>query len=1060
MPLRVGDNVFFRLPDHGWVLGIVSERQESAKGEVLLSCRSSDAKRRLEGHTTRKLQEGVDVVAVIGGSNVDDDVDDLVSLSTLHEATILRCLYLRHQRDVVYTKIGDILVVINPFSRTIPWYRDSVTKEYCESGDTVTSKLPHTWATAHRAYHALFLPGQSRQFILVSGESGSGKTEACKIVVQYLSTVSQCSAQISEDDRRRCTDCGQMLQQCSPILEAFGNAKTIRNDNSSRFGKFMNIGFTKGGVLLGSTTEKYLLEKSRIVTAARGERVYHSFYLVLRGAWRAPLGLRAEGDYRSLTSGATLNNSDYDTEADAARVEKALRDVGVGESDLLSLWKVVASVLLLLNVQFIERSGGGIVLQSTSQSVYEQAATLLSVHPGLLLDELSKTVVTVRNEFTSKWHTVQQASDCRDATCKSLYDNLFSWLVKHCNERCRTEVAPELFIGLLDIFGYEAFEVNSFEQLCINLANETLQNHYNAHIFEKDMEECLAEGVDMTDVAYPDNASCLQLIGGQKQSLFAFLDDQCSVGTGSDAGFLGIAVQFFKSHPQFIVERTKPNVFTVQHYAGAVTYDVRGWVEKNRDAVKDGIRVVMRSSKDALIASLLEAPQVELQTTGRKKVYTSTLFRQQLTALMDIIHQSSPHWIRCIKPHPQKAPRLFHGDMVLNQLQSSGVFGTVAIRKAGYPVRIAYTTFVGRYKAVTTRSIKRPPAPDHRALAQYVLQAGNVAQAQHAQLGKTKVFMKAEAAAALERLRTDCLISCATVIQRCGRGLRTRLATNQRRPVVAINRIVHEWKLYVNRSAITRTMFQRQFLAGQQRLATGSAVFFHDFTMQLQRCFAEAQLELSSVQVVFIVILEELARRVLSDELRVFEQYLTQVQHQTVQVEELLSREVLLHKNWQHRRQLQHDLTVRLCQDVAEMEECFRRKLLRTQRAALWIDRAADLKNHLLVERLAHADSQFRLYCGWVSGLRTSDVSAAECATSTSTNAVPSPAGRSQRRYVEQDVMIIADIERFTVSTGSLCLQQDRLRRILIKLWSLQWGETVLRFLVAADEVSARAKIR
>jgi hypothetical protein len=807
----VGDTVFFRHPQHSWILGKVAG--SSAKG---YACQAEDTLRGLHGDAADNLP-ATHVEAVMG-SVVDEDVEDLLQLTVLHDATLLRCLCLRYLRDHIYTNIGAIVVALNPFTFSIPWYLDSEMSKYLTEGERIERNLPHSWAQAHNTYFEL-VRDAAPQFILVSGESGSGKTEASKMVVKYFAALSKKRGDAAAAEKSAV--CGVRLQQCSPILECFGNAKTVRNDNSSRFGKFMKIQFEPATfMLVGSHTTRYLLEKSRIVTAAAGERVYHSFYLLHKAS--APistaLGLRPQGDYKTINAGGVIDNGDFSSTEDFVEVSAAMTTVGVTDDCIRTVWGCTSSVMSLLNVAFTKNGGGDSVnVAAASMGDVALAAKLWGISAEDLRRELVSTEFVVRGEASTKQHTEIQANDVRDALGKATYNGLFGWLVDQCNRMCDFGDTGGNWIGLLDIFGFEDFKVNSFEQLCINLTNETLQNHYNTFIFAKDMEECKAEGIDTAAIVCPDNSPCVALMCDPAGGILALLDDECALGKGSDQGFIDNVINAHNAHADFIVNKTSRIHFSVRHYAGDVRYDVTNWLEKNRDNLKDSLKLLLRASSDALVAGLLPEP---VERRGGRAVTVGGFFRSQLASLMTVINSSNPHWIRCIKPHPAKKPRMFDGITAMQQLESSGVLGTVKIRKAGYPVRMAFDMFTKRFALLLPTSKEAWAAVKltgvkAKEIALQLLKNSKLSNPAQWQCGKTKLFLKPDALAAMEKMRNERRAACVVRMQSAGRGALSRRATGRLIVVRAITTIVLEYRDYAERTAASREA-QRAFREAQR----------------------------------------------------------------------------------------------------------------------------------------------------------------------------------------------------------------------------------------------------
>ncbi|RNE97295.1 putative myosin heavy chain [Trypanosoma rangeli] len=764
---KAGDNVFFQHPEHSWLCGVI---KAITKGGIVCVTKDPLRKEVIQGEliTVKTPEE----VVPLHEEYLLDAPDDLLDLTILHESSLLRCFYLRYMNDVIYTNIGGIVVALNPFTFAVPWYKDTQIRNYLDagrnlSGASIPSNLmPHSWAQAHVAYYEM-VDSNENQCIIVSGESGAGKTEAIKLVLKYLGIVSSLSE--TKEEQEAALHVGKKLIACSPILECFGNAKTVINDNSSRFGKFMKVKFSAKHRLVGAETTKYLLEKSRIISAAQGERVYHSFYLLARAkaSTARVLGLEYEKEYASLYSGGIMNNTKYDTENDFDHVSKAMRLVGMTDGEIASVWRVTAAVTSLINIRFLPEEHGCSIDLKTMKYL-RKAIQLLDINEdGLVHEFLTSTRVCPGNVWTSKANDVAAAVDIRDAMCKHLYDGVFGWIVDRCNDLCDIENDGN-WIGLLDIFGFENLKINSFEQLCINLMNEHLQYHYNLLMFQRDMDECRMEGVDVTKVKFADNIGCLKMLTAQG-GIFPLLDECCWRGRGTDLGFLEKVMHTHKSNIFFNRKLASGETFCVRHYAAQVTYNVIGWIDKNRDNLKDSIKSLVRGSGDSVIARCLPAPVPPSERRGGKEFTVSGFFRNQLMALMDLIGSTNPHWIRCIKPHPDRKPSMFCGREVMKQLESSGVLGTVKMRKNGYPVRIPRDLFCREYRMCTSVG-----ATDEKAFIQSVLQLARVYMPAQAQIGKSKIFLKTEGFNLLEKLRNQHLFRAALIVQRIARGYLTR----------------------------------------------------------------------------------------------------------------------------------------------------------------------------------------------------------------------------------------------------------------------------------------------
>eukprot|EP01060_Flectonema_neradi_P036262 TRINITY_DN6929_c2_g1_i3.p1 TRINITY_DN6929_c2_g1~~TRINITY_DN6929_c2_g1_i3.p1 ORF type:complete len:1203 (+),score=274.30 TRINITY_DN6929_c2_g1_i3:110-3610(+) len=740
MSIEKGVLVYFQCPKNSWIVGTVEDWDPVKK---IGSCRGKTT-----SEVVQKLKE--DQLMVTREELLDEDVNDLLHLTLLHDSTILNVLKKRYMSDVIYTNIGAIVVALNPFNFKIPWYTDDNMPKYLAEGDRIETNLPHSWAVAHNTYWEM-MNDEMNQCILVSGESGAGKTEASKIVMKYLAALSCKSG--SDAQKTAAAAVGQKINLASPPLESYGNARTVRNDNSSRFGKFMKVKFDAQGFLMGAHITKYLLEKSRIVTASPGERVYHSFYLVLRGKDTASLKLTDQKDYRSVSAGKQWDNKEFNTSDEYDEVCTAMTTIGIDDENIASMWKTVAGILHILNVDF-EADGEGSILAPSADKCIDNTVSLWEVDKQKMQREFVSTELDVGGQLITKLLTPVKAIDGRDALVKALYDQEFGWLVTKCNEILDVDNSG-CWIGLLDIFGFEDFEINSFEQFCINLANETLQGHYNQFIFTRDMEECRAEGIDVADVEFPDNSPCLIMMVG-KGGISALLDEECALGKGTDLGFLSKITDACSKNEFFQKKALDRTTFTIHHYAGSVSYEVEGFLEKNRDTLKDAMKLLMRASTNNFIANLLPPP---VERSG-PKLTVGGFFKSQLKDLMDLINSTNPHWIRCVKPHPAKKPLHFDGVSTMHQLASAGVLGTVKIRKAGFPVRIRFEDFVQRYSIIKDGGV----SADHRTAAAEIIAASGI-DPKRAQCGNTRAFLKSDAYVDLEQLKREKLQKHARVVQ-------------------------------------------------------------------------------------------------------------------------------------------------------------------------------------------------------------------------------------------------------------------------------------------------------
>eukprot|EP01062_Namystynia_karyoxenos_P065767 TRINITY_DN5966_c1_g2_i2.p1 TRINITY_DN5966_c1_g2~~TRINITY_DN5966_c1_g2_i2.p1 ORF type:complete len:1485 (+),score=543.11 TRINITY_DN5966_c1_g2_i2:82-4536(+) len=764
---EVGELCFFRNPvEHSWVVGTVLKWDPKA-GAV---CQAKDNTNPLFKWENSQVVEKLKAEDVLNIKEeiLKENVADLLALTVLHDSTILNVLRQRYMNDLIYTNIGAITVALNPFNFKIPHYTDDNMPKYLDEGDRIERNIPHSWATAHNTYwemrNATFDP--INQCILVSGESGAGKTEASKIVMKYLACLS--CKEGTDEQKRAGLEVGAKINITSPPLEAFGNAKTVRNDNSSRFGKWMQVKFDADGFLVGADVTKYLLEKSRIVTASPGERCYHSFYVLCRAKERAQWQVSADEDpallYANTKAGGVSRNKDFDTPEEWAEVNASFAQLGIPAETISAVWGTVAGIMFAENIT-VEKDGEGSKLSGSAGQWIDQTVAVWGIDRETFAKELLTQTLHTRDGTITKQLNPVQALDGRSALTKTLYDNQFQWLIDTCNAMLDKEVSGGRWVGLLDIFGFEDFEINSFEQLCINLANESLQCHYNNYIFQKDMDECRAEGIDVAEVVFPDNTPCLTMVSG-KGGIFAMLDEECALGQGSDNGFLDkvVAACSSKYKKYFTKKQLAKTSFIVHHYAGDVSYEVKGFLDKNRDTLKPEYKLMMRASSDPFIASLLPEPD-----ESAKKKTVGSFFKEQVQALMDKINSTNPHWIRCVKPHPAKKPLFFHGVCTMHQLGSSGVLGTVKIRKAGFPVRIPFQPFCETYRILAVVAGGFDPS-DQRGTATKVLEAAGI-QSAMGQVGTGRVFLKNDAYIHLEKEKKRVLAGSAAVVQAWCLGL-------------------------------------------------------------------------------------------------------------------------------------------------------------------------------------------------------------------------------------------------------------------------------------------------
>jgi myosin-15 len=630
--------------------------------------------------------------------------EDMILLRDLHEAALLWNLKLRYDRNLIYTYAGSILVAVNPYRMFDSSYGIEAAQRY--KGKMIGALPPHLFALGAAAYSALPSP----QVVVISGESGSGKTESTKLVMQYLAAVAPSAP------RGQALVTEQILE-AAPLLEAFGNARTARNDNSSRFGKYLEVYF-KHGAIIGAKVTQYLLEKSRIITQAPGERNYHVFYELLGGLSKPEkqkYGLVEADKYFYLNQGGgDCAPGHSGSGADWGALTRAMQVLGVGEAEQEGITKVMASVLHLGNVYFHRRQlrHGQEGVEVGSDVEIKWAAHLLQISPSGLQRALTSRITEARSERVYSPLSIDQALDARDAFAKALYSALFNWLVTRVNSIVqRGGLHDAARISLLDIFGFENLNDNSFEQLCINYASESLQLYFNKYVFKLEQQEYSRERLDWTSMTWMDNTPVIQLLGKKPVGILHLLDDESNFPRASDASFLEKCHYNHALNEHYCRPRVGGREFGIKHFAGQVWYSVDGFLDKNRDALRPEVVELIASSKEPLVVSIAKPLINQAQTrtlpkgtNGRfvtMKPRTPTVaarFSDSLQQLIESMSRCNPWFVRCVKPNNDKSPMRFDMPVVLEQLRYAGMLDTIKIRQSGYPVRVKFQQFVDRYR--------------------------------------------------------------------------------------------------------------------------------------------------------------------------------------------------------------------------------------------------------------------------------------------------------------------------------------------------------------------------
>ncbi|XP_060985296.1 unconventional myosin-X isoform X3 [Dama dama] len=689
----------------------------------------------------------------------EEGVDDMATLTELHGGAIMHNLYQRYKRNQIYTYIGSIIASVNPYKTITGLYsRDAVDRySRCHLGELP----PHVFAIANECYRCLW-KRRDNQCVLISGESGAGKTESTKLILKFLSAISQQSVDLSSKEKTSSVE--QAILESSPIMEAFGNAKTVYNNNSSRFGKFVQLNIGQKGNIQGGRIVDYLLEKNRVVRQNPGERNYHIFYALLAGLGheeREEFYLSVPENYHYLNQSGCVTDRTISDQESFREVIMAMEVMQFSKEEVREVLRLLAGILHLGNIEFITAGGA----QVSFKTALGRSAELLGLDPAQLTDALTQRSMFLRGEEILTPLNVQQAADSRDSLAMALYARCFEWVIKKINSRIKGRDDFKS-IGILDIFGFENFEVNHFEQFNINYANEKLQEYFNKHIFSLEQLEYSREGLVWEDIDWIDNGECLDLIE-KKLGLLALINEESHFPQATDSTLLEKLHNQHANNHFYVKPRVAVNNFGVKHYAGEVQYDVRGILEKNRDTFRDDLLNLLRESRFDFIYDLFEHVssrnnQDTLKCGSKHRRPTvSSQFKDSLHSLMATLSASNPFFVRCIKPNMQKMPDQFDQAVVVNQLRYSGMLETVRIRKAGYAVRRPFQDFYKRYE-VLMRNVALPE--DIRGKCTALLQLYDASNSEW-QLGKTKVFLRESLEQKLEKRREEEVMRAAMVIR-------------------------------------------------------------------------------------------------------------------------------------------------------------------------------------------------------------------------------------------------------------------------------------------------------
>ncbi|KAJ8726175.1 hypothetical protein PYW07_000873 [Mythimna separata] len=727
------------LADHVWLKPPgTSEFDVPIAVKVL---KSAGDKIEVRDHDGNKFTTSIQNVLKPLHSTSIEGVEDMITLGELQEYSILHNLHMRYTNQLIYTYTGSMLIAINPYE-ILPIYTMDQIHFYQER--SLGDIPPHIFAIGDNSYREL-LNTTSNQCIVISGESGAGKTESTKLLLQYLAAASGKHSWIE-----------QQIQETNPILEAFGNAKTVRNDNSSRFGKYVNIYFSKKGIIEGGNIDQYLLEKSRIVFQNKGERNYHIFYSLVTGLSadeKKRLELARPEDYAYLNSGKMLTCDGRNDGLEFNDIRSAFKVLNFPDNEVWGTFSLLAAILHLGNLKFKSLNANNIEGSELADAVNaNRIANLLGVNKARLSEALTKKTFVAHGEKVVSPLNVAAAIEGKDALVKAIYGHIFEYIVGMINKTLfKDQQLTSGSVGILDIFGFENFDFNSFEQLCINYANENLQQFFVKHIFKLEQEQYEKEGIKWTNIKYVDNQENLDMIGLKAMNLLSLIDEESRFPKGTDVTLLSKLNSNHGTKTCYVTAKSSREYkFGIKHFAGDVTYAVQGFLDKNRDMLTADVKEMILDSSNDFLKNLFITEYSATQTGTRKTVSLSHQFKTSLDSLMKTLYACHPFFVRCIKPNEVKKPRIFDKGLCVRQLRYAGLMETAKIRQAGYPIRYSYHDFVHRYRLVAPGI---PPADktDCRNAAMKI--CATVFTDEDYRFGHTKVFLKDYHDTVLEELR-------------------------------------------------------------------------------------------------------------------------------------------------------------------------------------------------------------------------------------------------------------------------------------------------------------------
>ncbi|KAJ8359147.1 hypothetical protein SKAU_G00156720 [Synaphobranchus kaupii] len=710
-----------------------------------------------------------------------DKIEDMAMFTFLHEPAVLFNLKERYAAWMIYTYSGLFCVTVNPY-KWLPVYDAEVVAAY--RGKKRSEAPPHIFSISDNAYQYM-LTDRENQSILITGESGAGKTVNTKRVIQYFASIAAAGGGKKDTSKGTLED---QIIQANPALEAFGNAKTLRNDNSSRFGKFIRIHFGVSGKLSSADIETYLLEKSRVTFQLKAERNYHIFYQIMSNKKPELLDMMLitnnPYDYAYVSQGEVTVASIDDSE-ELISTDSAFDVLGFTAEEKMGVYKLTGAIMHYGNMKFKQKQREEQAEPDGTESA-DKSAFLMGLNSADLLKGLCHPRVKVGNEYVTKGQNVDQVYYSMGALAKSVYEKMFNWMVVRINHSLETKQQRQHFIGVLDIAGFEIFDFNTFEQLCINFTNERLQQFFNHHMFVLEQEEYKKEGIDWEFIDFGmDLQACIDLIE-KPLGIMSILEEECMFPKASDQTFksklydnhLGKSSMFQKAR---VVKGRPESHFALMHYAGTVDYNISGWLVKNKDPLNETVAGLYQKSSLKLLSTLFSnyaGTDAEKSGKGAKKKGSSfqtvsALHRENLNKLMNNLKTTHPHFVRCLIPNESKTPGAMDNCLVMHQLRCNGVLEGIRICRKGFPNRVLYGDFKQRYRILNASAIPEGQFIDSKKGAEKLLGSLDIDHTQY-RFGHTKVFFKAGLLGTLEEMRDDQLARIITRIQANGRALLMR----------------------------------------------------------------------------------------------------------------------------------------------------------------------------------------------------------------------------------------------------------------------------------------------